>query len=208
MKQKLILFSLLFGVKAVLSSCPNVNFGLTLTGSVYLYEDGNFERNGNLADQIESISKSDVQSEFLLLLRTLLVKYFSYRYNYNPWWWWPAYRRYSVWDCWEWNALDVTGSKWNSSSLLYGEVKSQANSSLSDWYDFSLPGLPHFGSGTEQPLRMKFQCGGEEEDKEVTVSSIGLNDESAKFDKESMSANITKASLTSELKPCRRSKTN
>ena len=85
MKQKLILFSLLFGVKTVLGSCPNINFGLDITGSVYLYEDGNFERNGNLADQIESISKSDVQSEFLILLRPFLVKYFSYRYNYNPW---------------------------------------------------------------------------------------------------------------------------
>ena len=85
MKLKLILFFLLFGVKAVLSACPaDVNFGQNTGGNsfhVFLYENGTFDQN-----QIESISKSDVESEFLFLLQTFLVKHFSSRNRNNPNW--------------------------------------------------------------------------------------------------------------------------
>ena len=71
MKLEFIIFFFLFGVKAVLSICPNVNFGLNTVGKsfqVFIYESGTFSRSGALADQIESISKSDVESEFFVFL--------------------------------------------------------------------------------------------------------------------------------------------
>ena len=87
MKLKFIKFLFLFGVKAVLSACPNVNFGFNTGGKsfqIIIYENGIFARDGLLANQTESIPKSVVDSEFLFLLQTFLVKYFSSSYRNNP----------------------------------------------------------------------------------------------------------------------------
>ena len=67
MELKFIIFFFLSGVKAVLSACPDVNFGLNTAGKsfqIFIYENGIFARDGLLADQTESIPKSVVDSEF------------------------------------------------------------------------------------------------------------------------------------------------
>ena len=79
MKLKLIIFFFLFGVKAVLSACPNVNFGFNTGGTsfqIFIFENGTFARSGILAEQIDSISKSVVESEFLFFLQTFFSEIF------------------------------------------------------------------------------------------------------------------------------------
>ena len=77
MKRKLILFFLQFGFKAILSACPNVNFGFNTAGSnfqVIIFEDGTFD--DIFSGQIESISKSEVESELLFLIQGFFSEMF------------------------------------------------------------------------------------------------------------------------------------
>ena len=60
-------------------------------------------------------------------------------------------------------------ANWTYYFLFYCQVKSQAKPTLSDWYDFTLPGLPHSPDSTDQDLTMKFVCAGEEEEKSVII---------------------------------------